>query len=151
MKRIVIDASVALKWVLNDEEHIAEASQILLDMQAGGLEVFAPDLLCYEFSNVLWLAARQGRLTSQNARAAARFFQQLRIQYQPPDAFWYPALDIAFQYQRTFYDSAYIALAQQLGVWCFTGDRRLYNALHTQLNFVRWVGDYRWDEVPEPV
>lgn len=151
MKKIVIDASVALKWVLNDEEHIAEASQILLDVQAGGLEIFAPDLLCYEFSNVLWVAARQARLTPQNTRAAVRFFQQLGIQYQPLDAFWGLALDIAFQYQRTFYDSVYIALAQQLGVWCFTGDRRLYNALHPHLNFVRWIGDYKWDEIPEPV
>ncbi|MCS7191206.1 MAG: type II toxin-antitoxin system VapC family toxin, partial [Fimbriimonadales bacterium] len=60
------------------------------------------------------------------------------------------ALTLAQQYDRSVYDCAYLALAQQLGVWFFTGDRRLYNALQPHLAFVRWVGDYNWEVLPEP-
>ncbi len=52
-------------------------------------------------------------------------------------------LAIARQYHRSAYDSAYIALAEQEGVEFWTGDQRLYNALHAHLPFIRWIADYR--------
>ena len=36
-KAVVVDASVALKWVFNDEEGIEQASQLLADSIGGGL------------------------------------------------------------------------------------------------------------------
>lgn len=149
MKKIVIDASVALKWVLNDEEHVLEASQTLLDWRARRLELTAPNLLCHEYCNALWVAARQSRLTQQDAYTAIEFFGQIDIAYYSAREFWKESLDIAFGYQRTFYDSVYVALAERMGVWFFTGDRRLYNALSPHLPFVRWIGDYDWDALPE--
>ncbi|MFN4032509.1 MAG: type II toxin-antitoxin system VapC family toxin [Fimbriimonadales bacterium] len=149
MKKIVIDASVALKWVLNDEEHIAEASQTLLDWRTRRLELAAPDLLYYEYCNALWVAVRQSRLSQQDAYAAIEFFGQIGIAYHSAREFWKKSLGFAFGYQRTFYDCVYVALAEQMGVWFFTGDRRLYNALSPHLPFVRWIGDYDWNALPE--
>ncbi|MCS7300983.1 MAG: type II toxin-antitoxin system VapC family toxin, partial [Fimbriimonadales bacterium] len=117
--------------------------------RSGRLEIFAPDLLGYEYTNALWVAVRNARLTQSDARTAIHSFQRLGIQYRSIQTVWSRAVDIAFQYQRTFYDSVYVAVAEQLGVWFFTGDRRLYNALQPHLAFVRWVGDYHWDNLPD--
>mgnify|MGYP000097264825 CR=1 FL=1 len=150
-KTIVADASVLLKAYLRDEADTSAVDAMLNDLAEGRLAIAAPYLLRYEVSNALWAAARQGRISSQDAIVAQAEFLKIRLAYSESDAMFTDALLLAQQYGRSVYDSAYLALAQQLDVWCFTGDRRLYNALHTHLNFVRWVGDYRWDEIPEPV
>jgi predicted nucleic acid-binding protein len=54
------------------------------------------------------------------------------------------------QHQRSAYDSAYMALAQAQGVWFFTGDKRLFNAVGRALAWVQWLGDYQFDAVPAP-
>jgi hypothetical protein len=43
-----------------------------------------------------------------------------------------------------------LALAQSLGVRFFTGDKRLFNAVHDALPWVEWVGDYQFDAIPSP-
>ena len=50
----------------------------------------------------------------------------------------------------TPYDSAYMALAQAEGVWFFTGDKRLFNAVGQTLSWVKWLGDYQFDAIPAP-
>lgn len=72
----------------------------------------------------------------------------LNIRFHPFGEVNELALELAHRYQRSYYDSAYLALAQQLGVWCFTGDKRLYNALSRQLDWLRWIGDYRLESLP---
>jgi hypothetical protein len=37
---------------------------------------------------------------------------------------------------------AYLAIAEQEGIQLWIGDQRLYNSLHAQYPFVRWVADY---------
>jgi predicted nucleic acid-binding protein len=52
------------------------------------------------------------------------------------------ALDIAFRYQRSIYDSVYVALALQEGCPLVTADRRLYDALAPELaDVLLWVED----------
>ncbi|GBC91997.1 hypothetical protein HRbin15_00458 [bacterium HR15] len=147
-KIVVIDASVALKWVFNDEEAVEQAAQILNDHLTGRLAFHVPDLLGYECSNALWAAVRQGCLDENEARTALHAMRQIQFYWHSLPAIWDMAFKISIQHQRSFYDSTYLALAQQLGVWCFTGDRRLYNALGTQLPWLRWVGDYDWVAIP---
>jgi hypothetical protein len=43
-KRLVIDASVALKWRLRDEEATSQADALLDDFLAGKLELLTPTL-----------------------------------------------------------------------------------------------------------
>jgi len=147
-KAVVIDASVALKWVFRDEEGVEQASQLLADSVAGRLNLHAPDLLGYEWGNGLWAALRQQRILWEEASTAMSVFQTLNIHFHPFVEVKDRALQLAHRYQRSYYDSAYLALAQQLGVWCLTGDRRLYNALSQQLYWIRWIGDYRLESLP---
>jgi predicted nucleic acid-binding protein len=147
-KAIVIDASVALKWVFSDEEGIEQAAQLLIDSVEGRLALHAPDLLGYEWGNGLWAALRQQRILWEEALTAMSALSLLNIHFHPFSEVKDLTLELAHRHQRSYYDSAYLALAQQLGVWCFTGDKRLYNALSQQLDWLRWVGDYRLDSLP---
>jgi len=36
------------------------------------------------------------------------------------------------------------------GVWFFTGDKRLFNAVGQTLSWVKWLGDYHFDVIPAP-
>lgn len=55
-KPIVIDASVALKWRLRDEEATAQADALLDDCLTGALELLTPTLFDYEITNALKVA-----------------------------------------------------------------------------------------------
>ena len=45
---VVVDASVSLKWALNDEETISQAVALRDDALAGRSEMVAPSLWVYE-------------------------------------------------------------------------------------------------------
>lgn len=149
MKTIVADASVLLKAYLRDETDTSSVDAMLQDLAEGRLTIAVPYLLRYEVSNALWAAARQGRISTLDALIAQSEFLKIDLSYYEREDLLIDALTLAQQYDRSVYDSAYLALAQHLGVWCFTGDRRLYNALYPRLSFIRWVGDYNWEEIPE--
>ena len=66
-KRIVIDASVALKWRLRDEEATGQADMLLDDFLAGNLALLTPTLFDYEIANALRMAVTRQRLSEQEA------------------------------------------------------------------------------------
>lgn len=147
-KLIVVDASVLLKTCLRDEEAVQQADELLNDAAAGQLALAAPSLLKYEVSNALRTAVMRGRMSAKDARDALHLILQAPVLYYESDYLAEQSLVLSLQHGRSAYDSVYLALAQQLGVWFFTGDRRLYNALSPQLNWLRWVGDYDWATIP---
>ena len=124
---VVIDASVALKWRLRDEEATRQADAFLDDFVAGALN----------------LMTIMGRLSEEQAVIAVPEFQQCHIKRYDFLEFQQLALQLACHYQRSVYDSAYLALAQSKGVWFYTGDKRLFNAVGKTLPWVQWIGDYR--------
>ncbi|MCX7993118.1 MAG: type II toxin-antitoxin system VapC family toxin [Fimbriimonadales bacterium] len=148
VKTVVADASVLLKAYLRDESDVSSVDAMLQDLSDGRLRIAAPSLMRYEIANALWAAARQGRIVAADAITALQAFLQIDIDYYESDDILTGALNFAQQYGRSVYDSAYVALAQRLGVWFFTGDRRLHNALSPHLGFLRWIGDYQYESLP---
>ena len=54
MKTLVIDTSVFIKWLnQNNEEDLDNADKILQDVKSGQVELVAPELIKYEIGNVL--------------------------------------------------------------------------------------------------
>lgn len=141
-KQVVIDASVVLKWFFRDEEALEQANQMLLDYSEEKLELHAPDLLSYEVSNAFWSAVLKGRLDALQAEKMLSDFRQLHIIRHRVDNVWEDAMHLAFQFQRTFYDSIYIALAKELNIAFYTGDRKLFNSIKDILPTIQWIGDY---------
>jgi predicted nucleic acid-binding protein len=121
---LVIDASVALKWFI-EEEGTTQASTLL----TGGELLIAPDLIVAEVVNAGWKAVRAGAmLPEQHDHAAARL--ALAFDGLFPLAALAPrAVAISRALNHPVYDCFYLALAEQHGATMVTADRRLLGRL----------------------
>jgi predicted nucleic acid-binding protein len=134
----VIDASVVIKWFV-DEVH-AEAARRLQEDQ---YELFAPDLLWPECGNILWKKVRRGELIPDEARLIWGGLEQQPISTFPSYVVLELALEMAFDTNRTVYDSCYLALAILIGCQLVTADQKLFNALQggSYATHVCWVAN----------
>jgi len=137
----VVDVSVAAKWVLRGpEEHfVPQARGLLLQIVEGEIQVIVPDLFWVELGNVLWNAVRRGRCTGLTAESGMREVQQQGLITSSSQGLLEAAFDIAVRFNRTVYDSMYIALASRRGAQLVTADERLANAVAAHFP-VKWLG-----------
>lgn len=119
MTRLVVDASVAVKWVVA-EEGTAEAVSLL---SVGQLA--APDLLMAECANILWKKVVRSELAPDEAVLAARLLQQADIELYPTRSLLEPATQIAVDLNHPAYDCIYLALAMDNRWRLVTTDARL--------------------------
>jgi predicted nucleic acid-binding protein len=146
-KSIVIDSSVALKWRLRDEEATAQADALLDDFLAGNIHLLTPTLFEYEITNALKVAVMKDRLSETDALTAMEDFQGYDIELFAFSTIQRSAFQLACQYGRSVYDSAYLALAHSQGIVLYTGDKKLFNAVNKDLSWVRWIGDYAFEKI----
>jgi len=141
VRAFVVDSSVAAKWLppLNNELLASEARALLTDWTRGKIELSVPDLLLIEVANVLSKAARSGRCKPAEARAALKILISYRLPVAPSATLLELALRIGVEYERTVYDSIYVALAVQSGRELITADEKLANALAAYFP-VKWIG-----------
>lgn len=121
--RAVIDASVAIKWVV-PEDGTAEALALLDD---GGL--IAPDLIVAECANILWKKTLRAELSRKEADIAARILEQAAIEVAPTRALLAAATNLALRLNHPAYDCIYLALAGERGLPLVTADDRLCRKL----------------------
>lgn len=137
MTRLIVDASVAIKWVV-PEEHSDAAFRLLRD----GLDLRSPDLLWAESGNILWKKWRRKELTSQEVREILTDLRRYPLLILPAEPLCDLAWEVAQRFDRSFYDSLYLALAMSEACPLVTADRRLYNALGTSPDVqLLWIGD----------
>ncbi len=147
-KKIVIDSSVALKWQLRDEIATTAADSLLDDFLTGMLELYAPTIFDYEIANALKVATGMDRLTDDEALAALNDFNEYDIQKIEFHEIQTSAFKLACQFKQAIYDCAYLAAASMKGIGFYTGDKKLFNALRHQISWIKWIGDYSFDDVP---
>ena len=135
----VIDASVAAKWFLPDEPFSALALELLHSATIGATGFIVPDLFFSECGNILWKAARRQRLSAEETLAAIQVIGDLRTLTVPASGLLERTLQIARTYDRTFYDSLYIAVAVQQQTHLVTADEKLANATAAYFP-VKWLG-----------
>ena len=136
----VIDASIALKWQLEDEQHSAQALALRDDVIIRGrLTAYAPSLYVYELINGIISAVSRGRVEPSQGEDALRNLFSVEVSLRTPSA--ERTHDMALQYSVSAYDSSYLTLAETLQAELWTADRQLYDAVR-ELSWVRWIGDY---------
>lgn len=141
--RVVVDASLALKWVL-DEQHSPEAQQLLAAWADEQVRVMAPSLLIYEAVNVLYQRVRRQQLTVASARAAFSALMESSLSFVGGDEadLASTAIDLAVGHGLpATYDAIYMALAARSGCSLWTADERMWNSVRNTVTWVHWVGE----------
>lgn len=143
MTTFVVDASVAAKWVLpaSTEPFADRADRLLRTYAAGSIHILVPDLFWLEMGNLLWKAVRRGEINVERARRGLDAMLHRGFPSVPTRFHLFEALKIAVDFDRTVYDSAYLALAVATGSELITADERLANALASRFP-LRWLGTY---------
>lgn len=118
MKTLVVDASVAIKWVV-EEPGTAEALALRRH------RLTAPDLLVPECANILWKKARRKELSEAEALLAARLLERAEVELAPMRRLLEPATQLAVTLGHPAYDCLYLALAQATNNDFITADERL--------------------------
>jgi predicted nucleic acid-binding protein len=138
---LVTDVSVAAKWILRGPEEalVAEARELLVAFAVGRIQLIVPDLFWVELGNVLWKAARVGRCARAVADEGIREMKDRDLLTIPSPPLLEAAMNIALTFNRTVYDSIYVALAARRNAQLITADERLANALAARFP-VRWLG-----------
>lgn len=121
---LVIDASVAVKWIVA-EEHEDAAETLLLP----GIRRIAPDFLVVEVGNVMCSKIMNGRVDPSQAKLGIRFVRESIDQFVSDGALVDRALDIAADLNHAIYDCLYIACAEHMQGQLITADRRLMRKL----------------------
>jgi predicted nucleic acid-binding protein len=144
MSPVVADASVALKWVL-DEDFSDRAEALFNDTVGQGLPIFAPPHLTSEVTNALYRRSlrREHAITAQVADEALITFLSFPIRLMTPANLYPEALRFARAHRvGSIYDSLYVVLAQLSGSTFWTADRSLLRGLGSAAPWVHWIGEY---------
>lgn len=117
---IVVDASVAIKWYLAEEDW--EAARGLL---AGAAQVAAPELVVAEVSNAAWKAYRRGLIAAEHQVLIAADVAQVFDRLEPLSSLSVRASAIAREIDHPVYDCFYLALSEARDARLVTSDERL--------------------------
>jgi predicted nucleic acid-binding protein len=114
---IVVDASVAVKWVCAEPD-----SGLAVALRAE--ELIAPDLWLAEAANALWRRVRIGDITSDEADRRLLQLRNAPVVSLPSEPHLGAALKLANDVGHPIYDCIYLALAVQQNTYVVTADRR---------------------------
>ena len=134
--KVVVDASVALKWVV--DEPGAAAAEALLDE-----ELLAPSLWLVEAANALWRRVQREELTRLEADERLGELLRAPVTTTPVEMDATSALELANELQHPVYDCLYLAVAVRKDATFVTADRRCYAAFVRDARFsemIRLVG-----------
>ena len=118
----MVDASLVVKWVLQEEDYV-EARRLSDYWSSTGIRPVAPRLLLYELANVLHLRVRRGQSPIDEALDAFTDLVASAIELIDMESIHARAIRLATQLsQGAVYDSHYLALAEHLDCEFWTAD-----------------------------
>ncbi len=124
--KLIVDASVAAKWIIPGEPWEEEANNLKGAIVLGRVEAYAPTILTYELASVLLKAVRKGVLKSDDGIEALKAVGSLGISLAP--VLWGEVAEIfevAISTSLTIYDAAYLWLSKKLDAPLVTADEKL--------------------------
>ena len=139
--RIVCDASVSAKWILQ-EEYSEQARGLLSDCIATETRITVPPLWSYALDSIIRFRRFRGELSESQADEAFGFIDGMPITVRYLALSQSRAREIAAQAnQRRVYDSIYAAHAEIEDCILWTADYEYFRAIRGFLSHVRYLGD----------
>jgi len=138
---VVVDASIAVKWLV--EEVYTEAAVGLVDSWAQqGVQLAAPYLMPVEVANALFRKVAHRELSSDTATLLLDRLMAIGIALREPRGLHIRAMELAFQlHQSAVYDAHYLALAEIMGCELWTADERFFRTASAQFSNLHWIGE----------
>jgi predicted nucleic acid-binding protein len=117
----VVDASVIVKWFLQNQEADRDLALRLRELHISGRStIFIPHLALMEVLNAVRLSPKA---KEEDGEIALEALQDLHLATKPPEsALLRKTNAIAWAYKITIYDALYVALAEQVGYPLITAD-----------------------------
>ena len=142
MERAVIDASVAVKWFVNEKDSDM-ALQLRSSYLNGLVELVAPNLILYEVADALRFHPHYD-FTEANLLDSIDALRNMQIAVAPTTDTWLKAFSISLSGNLSIYDAVYIAMAEVLKTRLITSDKGLAERLDGNLRFrVRLLQDLK--------
>jgi len=134
----VLDTSVVIKWV-RQEEILADRALALLHAYLDGQsQISVPSLLAYEVANVL---RDKADLDTAQVEMAIQGLCNLGLRrFAPTAPVTRRALVIARAHETSVYEATFAALSETLGAIFITADARLVQGL-APLSYAAFLGD----------
>ncbi len=118
---LVVDASVAVKWVL-PEQGAERAAR--LQEEAG--DFIAPAIIVPEIASAIWKRVRRKEMGLLDAVSALQIATALVGRLYPTEDLAPEALELAVRFDHAVYDCFYLALADREGAVIVTADNEQF-------------------------
>jgi predicted nucleic acid-binding protein len=136
--KFVLDASVALKWVL-PEPDATKALSLRDQHRLGVHDLIAPETFAIEVAHGLTRAERRGILVPQQAMHQLRNVLSVAPKLYPFLPLLLRAVELSSQARIGVYDCLYVALAEQEQCDLVTADQRLAALGHPQVTLLAYL------------
>ncbi len=145
--QVCLDASILIKLVVPEPD--SQLATVLWQQSIQTeWEIVAPALFWFEITAVLRKKVHRQLLTTAEGEQALRLALEADVQIISAHSLHQRAWELATYFQRpTAYDTHYLALAEALRCDFWTADQRLFNAVKTELSWVRWLGSLTENKV----
>jgi predicted nucleic acid-binding protein len=122
-RTLVIDASVAIKWVVPESQ-----SDLAISLRER-FRFSAPELIVAECINILWKKTRRGELSPTEAVLAARSLELADIEFFPVRSLSRQVMELSILLDHPAYDCVYLCAARARREVFVTADERLLGKL----------------------
>lgn len=129
---VVVDASVAFKWVVVESDSNVAGGLLLAERN-----LLAPDILALEVGNAICRKQRQRQIAAIEASEALNDFLAMPIAYTAHGTMLHDAAEVSLSQRHPMIDCLYLVLAQRSGAALATFDQPL-SALAKRLGIPLW-------------
>jgi predicted nucleic acid-binding protein len=142
LERTVIDASIAVKWFVNEKDS-DRALQLRSSYLDGAIELVAPNLILYEVADALRFHPHCD-FTEANLLDSIDALRDMQIAVALTTETWLKAFSISLSENLSIYDAVYLAMSEVLKTTLITSDKELVGKLDRTLRFrVRLLQDLK--------
>jgi predicted nucleic acid-binding protein len=139
---MVVDSSLSLKWFFKDEKEADYALTFLEDFANHRIEIIVPTIWLYEMANGVRTAVLQNRISFKKGINLINQLIKILPRFEDFEPLLKEAFVLAKQFELSIYDGSYLACAKTKKLQFFTGDKKLYNKVKKEFDWVKSISKY---------